>query len=140
MKTKPEQTNGQDDRDAGAEPPSVMGDMGDEDAGLAEPSASTAVEGGVETRSCCAAHSAAGCDNPDLEACVCDKLPSCCSESWSAACTYIVAQKYCQVGIRECVCGSDEGQWQQTSCCDRDWTETCNTVAELKCNAVAGCN
>jgi hypothetical protein len=90
--------------------------------------------------SCCSPHESRGCDNPDIEACVCDKLKSCCTEAWTQACAFIVTTKYCQAGVRDCVCGSADGQWQQKSCCDVEWTDTCNTVAEAKCGATKGCN
>jgi hypothetical protein len=74
-----------------------------------------------------------------LEVCVCEKLSSCCTAAWTLDCALIVQQKYCQSGVRDCVCGTDAGQWGQTSCCDMDWTSTCDSVATLKCNAAQGC-
>jgi hypothetical protein len=90
--------------------------------------------------SCCSAHDTPGCDNAEIEACVCGKLESCCKETWTQACTFIVTSKYCQAGVRDCVCGDGEGQWQQHSCCDSDWSDTCNMVAEIKCGGASGCN
>jgi hypothetical protein len=54
-------------------------------------------------------------------------------------CALIVQQKYCQPTVRDCVCGTDAGQWDQTQCCSTDWTSTCDSVATLKCNAAQGC-
>jgi hypothetical protein len=89
--------------------------------------------------SCCEPHATAGCGNADIHVCVCEKQPSCCEKTWDAACVFIVEQKYCQQGVRECVCGSGMGQWGQTQCCESEWSSTCDNVAEIKCNAVAGC-
>ena len=98
------------------------------------------VEGTIGTGSCCAEQETPGCSNADLQVCVCELLPTCCTEAWNAPCVLIVAQKYCQPGVRECVCGDGEGQWQQHSCCEVDWTDTfCDNVAETKCDAVPGC-
>lgn len=89
--------------------------------------------------SCCAAHTTPGCSNADLEVCVCSKLVSCCSDSWSAACAMIVKQKYCQPGVHECLCAPDAGDFVQTSCC-MDWSDTfCNSVAGSQCGALPGC-
>ena len=89
---------------------------------------------------CCAAHDNPGCSNADLQVCVCEKLPSCCTGAWDSACVLIVKQKYCQPGVRDCVCGSGPQQWGQHACCDSNWSDTfCNQVAEQKCGAAPGC-
>ena len=110
----------------------------DASAGDAAPDA---LVGTLGTGSCCQEQTTPGCDNADLQVCVCEKIPACCTTAWSKACVLIVQQKYCQPGVRDCVCGTnvDAGQWGQTSCCDTAWTDTCNTVAEIKCSAVVGC-
>jgi hypothetical protein len=89
--------------------------------------------------SCCSEHATPGCSNADLQVCVCEKLPSCCTEAWTEACTYVVRQKYCQAGVRECVCGTGAMQWGQAQCCEQQWSDSCDTVAERKCNALPGC-
>jgi hypothetical protein len=89
--------------------------------------------------SCCSAQTTPGCDDPDLEVCVCQMDSTCCTTAWALQCTYLVEQKYCQPGVRDCVCGSDAGQWDQTTCCTTDWTSTCDSVATLKCGAAQGC-
>jgi hypothetical protein len=89
--------------------------------------------------SCCAEQGTPGCSNPDLEVCVCEKIQSCCTTAWTLDCVLVVQQKYCQPNVRDCVCGTDAGQWGQTACCKMDWTSTCDSVATLKCNAVQGC-
>ena len=89
--------------------------------------------------SCCTAHDTPGCGNADLQVCVCEQLPSCCTDKWDAACTFIVTQKHCQPGIRECVCGSASDQWGQAQCCAQRWSNTCDEVAETKCGAEPGC-
>ncbi len=89
--------------------------------------------------SCCSEQDTPGCSDPDLEVCVCEKVQSCCTTAWNLDCVLIVQQKYCQPNVRDCVCGTDAGQWGQTDCCNTDWTSTCDSVATLKCNAVQGC-
>jgi len=89
--------------------------------------------------SCCAEHDTGGCGNADLMVCVCEKDPSCCTKAWGRQCVFIVEQKYCQAGVRDCVCGSAEGQWGQAACCASEWSSTCDSVAKLKCDAVPGC-
>jgi hypothetical protein len=112
----------------------------DVDAGVPTPvevdAGSTPLSG---SGSCCSAHDTPGCGNADLQVCVCEKLPECCTKAWTDACVFIVAQKYCQAGVRDCVCGTGTAQWGQTQCCESQWSASCDSVAELKCNAVAGC-
>lgn len=110
------------------------------DAGVTPPS-SAAPDGGVVTGSgsCCSEHDTGGCGNADLMVCVCEKDPSCCTKAWTRQCVFIVEQKFCQPGIRDCVCGSADGQWGQASCCESDWSSTCDSVAKVKCEAVPGC-
>lgn len=109
--------------DSGPERPSEVGD------------------GGVVTGSgsCCSERDSGGCGNADLMVCVCEKDPSCCTKAWGRQCVFIVEQKYCQAGVRDCVCGSAEGQWDQPQCCTSQWTSTCDSVARLKCDAIPGC-
>jgi len=89
--------------------------------------------------SCCSTHDTPGCGDADLQVCVCEKLPSCCTDKWTQACAYLVTQKYCQAGVRECVCGTGDKQWGQTQCCEAQWGASCDSVAELKCGAASGC-
>src|SRR5262245_26154382 len=75
-------------QDAGAqEDPDPMpdGGMSSIDAGP-EPEPDAAVdagdmEGTIGTGSCCAEHETPGCSNADLQVCVCELLPTCCSEA-----------------------------------------------------------
>jgi len=121
-------------KDGGATPTQTK------DGAVAPPSAGD-TDGGVVTGSgsCCAEHDTGGCGNADLMVCVCEKDPSCCTKAWGRQCVFIVEQKYCQAGVRDCVCGSAEGQWGQTTCCESQWSSMCDSVAKLKCDAVAGC-
>lgn len=107
----------------------TMHTMTDDDAGTSLP----------DTQNCCIPHAGPGCNDADIQRCVCDKLDSCCTQSWTAACTYIVTERFCQPGVRDCVCGSGDGQWQQSGCCDAEWTSTCDDVAQIKCGAAVGC-
>jgi hypothetical protein len=102
--------------------------------------ASDAQMGTLGMGSCCSEHDTAGCSNADLQVCVCEKLPACCTKAWDTACVLIVKQKYCQQGVRDCVCGDASGQWGQHTCCDSNWSENfCNQVAQNKCGAAPGC-
>jgi hypothetical protein len=104
------------------------------------PADGAGADGGVhDVGSCCAAQTTPGCSNASLEVCVCEKDRSCCTTAWGLQCALIVQQKYCQPNVRDCVCGTDAGQWGQTSCCTTDWTSTCDSVATIKCSAVQGC-
>jgi hypothetical protein len=111
------------------------------DASAGDAATSDALVGMLGTGSCCQEQTTPGCGNADLQVCVCEKLPACCTSAWSKPCVLIVKEKYCQPGVRDCVCGTnpDAGQWGQTMCCDTAWTDNCNTVAEIKCSAVVGC-
>lgn len=127
----------------GSGAPGLMQDGGIplDDGGL-PPGFSTdgGVVGAIGMGSCCSEHDTPGCSNADLQVCVCEMVPSCCTEAWNAACVLFVTQKYCQPGVRECVCGDGPDQWQQHSCCELDWTDNfCDSVAVEHCGAVPGC-
>jgi hypothetical protein len=114
----------------------TTGDAGSTDGSSAEGSA----DGGPrDIGSCCSTQTTPGCDDPNLEVCVCHNIPTCCTMAWTEACVLLVQQKYCQPGVRDCVCGTDAGQWAQTSCCTTDWNATCDSVATIKCGAAQGC-
>lgn len=84
--------------------------------------------------SCCEEHAEPGCVDVDTQACVCDKLPECCTDTWDLPCVLIVKQKYCEPGVRECVCGPEsEGGWEQTQCCETNWGDLCRSTALIKC-------
>jgi hypothetical protein len=84
---------------------------------------------------CCAAHDGPGCGDPEIEACVCDILPDCCTGEWDFLCAQIVAEKRCEPGVRECVCN----EWEQSTCCEQEWTDFCAITAEAKCGASPPC-
>lgn len=157
-------TSGSHDTDSGSEQADATtmtgSDTGSDDSGIAtgrdaaggpgatpsEDAMANALDSGVypdtgprDIGSCCMEQTTPGCSNPDLEVCVCEKDQTCCTTAWALPCVLIVQQKYCQPGVRDCVCGTDAGQWGQTPCCKKDWTSTCDSVATLKCNAVQGC-
>ncbi|MDD9966675.1 MAG: hypothetical protein OXR73_10640 [Myxococcales bacterium] len=113
------------------------------DAGLAElPPVSVDPDTDIRlgTGSCCAVHDTPGCSNADLQVCVCERLPACCTEAWSEACALVVQHKHCQPGVRACVCGMEDGQWGQATCCEDAWTDGfCDQIATDKCGAEPGC-
>ena len=105
---------------------------------------SAVTEGGVQpplsSGSCCEDHAEPGCDDAETQACVCDKLPDCCTTTWDHACTLIVLGKFCEPGVRDCICGTAEEEGWQPSCCESpEWTDFCNEIAIIKCGAKAGC-
>lgn len=134
-------------RDAGAQeagsmsagrtqaPASDAGPINPPDA--APPDAAT--EQTQNTGSCCSASALPGCNDAALRACVCEREPRCCSEAWDETCTRLVKEKHCQSGVRDCVCGFGEGQWQQVSCCQGGWNDSCESVARIKCEAKTDC-
>lgn len=93
----------------------------------------------ANTGSCCSAGSGPGCGDSALQACVCALSPRCCSDGWDESCARLVREKNCQSGVRECVCGNSEGQWQQAYCCEGGWNATCESVSIHKCGATAAC-
>jgi hypothetical protein len=117
----------------------VLVNGGGADGGGADGGGTDGGSGIRDVGSCCSEQTTPGCSDPDLEVCVCEKVQSCCTTAWTLDCVLIVQQKYCQAGVRDCVCGTDAGEWGQTDCCNTDWTSTCDSVATLKCNAVQGC-
>lgn len=98
--------------------------------------ASTSVTG-----SCCEAQPRAGCGEPDVQQCVCAKVPSCCQTGWDIVCAQLVEdlacgncqQPCCEAGsgpgcsdatVQSCVCGADP------SCCSSGWDEFCVTLVD----------
>jgi hypothetical protein len=122
--------SGVNDPDAGTPPPQGpvdAGELGD------------AMIGMIGTESCCAVHDSPGCSNADLQVCVCEKIATCCTDKWDEACVLIVEGRWCQEGVRDCVCLDGQGQWGQHACCDSSWGSTCDTTARSKCGAKRGC-
>lgn len=96
-----------------------------------------AVDPGVDPSkgACCATHASGGCADGATEQCVCGLLPDCCSKAWDAVCVQLVRERHCEPGVRDCVCKT----WEQSTCCDSSWTNTCHLVAEDKCGAKPSC-
>jgi hypothetical protein len=93
----------------------------------------------ANTNTCCSAGPGLGCGDSALQECVCALSPRCCSDAWDESCARLVKEKNCQAGVRDCVCGSEEGQWQQAYCCEGGWNATCESVSIHKCGATAAC-
>ncbi|MGH7439429.1 MAG: hypothetical protein ACRENE_27385 [Polyangiaceae bacterium] len=92
------------------------------------------------TGSCCSASTLPGCDDPNVEICVCQTFSStCCTDAWTTACATLVTQKYCQPDVQACVCGTDAGQWDQPQCCSSMWDSFCDSVGTSHCGEVTGC-
>jgi len=128
--------------DDGAVEPGIDGGMADSAVDGGD-STDAGADGGwthIGTGGCCDEHDDPGCEDADIEACVCEKLPDCCTNKWDLPCVLIVEQKFCEPGVRECLCGPEsEGGWEQTSCCETEWTGFCKDSAVIKCGARAGC-
>jgi hypothetical protein len=75
-----------------------------------------------------------------VQSCVCANLPDCCEDTWDESCVLIVAAKYCQPGVRDCVCGDAPAGWEQTQCCETEWNNFCDVTATSKCGAMPGCH
>jgi len=58
-------------------------------------STDTGTTGGVDLGNCCAPEGIAGCEVPDVEACVCAVDPFCCEEEWDNACAVAVNENDC---------------------------------------------
>jgi hypothetical protein len=114
-------------------------DAGQVEAGSDAAPPSAAEPEPANTSSCCSASSAPGCGDAALQQCVCALSPRCCSDAWDESCARLVTEKNCQSGVRACVCGSGEGQWQQAYCCEGGWNATCESVSIHKCGATAAC-
>lgn len=85
---------------------------------------------------CCETHDGPGCQDQATAECVCAKLPSCCTESWTEECAIMVAQKHCEPGVRACVCD----EWGlDASCCKGEWPAICQSSAVQKCDAKDTC-
>ena len=79
--------------------------------------------------SCCEAHEQPGCDDPAIEACVCDTQkgdPTCCNEAWDLFCMTLVDLLSCGTCKTKGPCCSDNG----TEGCDDPSIEAC-VCAEL---------
>jgi hypothetical protein len=103
--------------------------------------------------SCCSAHFLLGCDDPDIESCVCGKDDYCCMVGWDNVCAKNVEAFGCGVcnppkenccavhesrgcsdyKVEQCVCASD------MFCCLVEWDATCVKKVGLKnCGTCGG--
>jgi hypothetical protein len=123
-------------KDSGLAADAGAPDSGDANASEPEPEPETKP---ANTGSCCSAGTGTGCGDSALQACVCALSPRCCSEAWDESCARLVKEKNCQAGVRDCVCGSGEGQWEQAYCCEGGWNATCESVSIHKCGATEAC-
>ncbi|MCB9566286.1 MAG: hypothetical protein H6710_03565 [Myxococcales bacterium] len=93
---------------------------------------------------CCAAHDTPGCDDLEVEACVCAQDPLCCEAPWSDVCVAEVeafgcglcggGDACCEVHpspgcmdpqVTACVCAQDD------FCCQESWDQACVDGVEL---------
>jgi hypothetical protein len=77
---------------------------------------------------CCAANAGVGCEVPETVECVCATNPSCCTQSWSAACASVACSPpcapSCQAGEAYCAggCTSLQSDRQNCGACGRACT------------------
>lgn len=104
---------------------------------------------------CCAASDVPGCGDVEIESCVCEKHPACCTDAWSQACVAAVDIDACsdcggppppspccgaglgpgcsEPGIELCVCE------QMPECCSELWTTECAAAVEgMLCGSCGG--
>ena len=62
----------------GADNPNGVGDDDDDDADDDRDD--------VSFLGCCQRHDEPGCQDPDVESCICDAMPECCTDAWTEAC------------------------------------------------------
>ncbi len=107
--------------------------------------------GGGTGHDCCTTGDA-GCDDADVQACVCEIDSFCCSDSWDATCVGRVGSSLCAEActpddgdgacceahpgntgcevdsVETCVCAMDD------VCCNQGWDQACvNEIAEFGC-------
>ncbi len=90
---------------------------------------------------CCEGSGGLGCEDPDVTACVCAAMPSCCDTEWTSECAAMVEPLGCAMcpsdccvphgepgceeqDVSDCVCAQD------SFCCTDFWDEIC--VAEVE--------
>lgn len=79
------------------------------------------IDCGLCAGDCCEAHTNPGCNNPDIQNCVCDADPFCCEVSWDSNCV---------AGIELHVCGTCQ---EDTGCCTGHSTPGCGIAACEDC-------
>jgi len=94
------------------EPTCGDGNCGDDENCITCPEDCGACEG-----SCCVANGTPGCDDPDVQACVCEMDPFCCDVEWDGLCAEEADE-----------CGSCDGD-----CCEANGTPGCDDAAVEAC-------
>jgi len=90
---------------------------------------------------CSEPSSAPGCDDPAVEACVCDLAPQCCTVKWGGVCAQLAVGQCADVAVspsedpatRACVCA------QAPECCDT-WKPICDELAHERCDGRGDCS
>lgn len=98
---------------------------------------------------CCIARADSGCNDPEIESCVCAQYPDCCSDVWSGFCVLLVEEEACgecslkrdccsansypgcdNPEVESCVCA------QYPACCEKAWTDYCVLLVDtLSCGS-----
>lgn len=102
-----------------------------------------------EKETCCEAHSSPGCDDPDVEQCVCALAPSCCQQAWDPSCP-MIAQAVCNACVgsvcgdevcdpaESCLtCPQDCGPCQLEPCCQAHNSPGCADPDIMQCVCIA---
>jgi hypothetical protein len=149
----------------GTEPPPPLvtsTDTGSPSTGVVDDTGTSASTGGTgDPQDCCADHPEAGCDDPDLAACVCKQEAFCCAFAWDAACVDLAEQcggcgaatgttgEATTGGPLQACCdpadlpGCVEDPELETCvcgldpfCCDTQWDDQCVQTGVRQCGAV----
>lgn len=113
---------------------------------------SCAADCGSCSGSCCTAHATPGCNDPDVQNCVCGMNPTCCDTAWSDDCASMAdlcgscSGSCCEpngspgcedAAVEQCVCAQD------SFCCDAYWDDICVTEVQDfgcgTCSTLPGC-
>ena len=101
---------------------------------------------------CCEANGTPGCEDYDIQVCVCEQDPFCCNSFWDNLCAQEVEQFDCgQCSIPDSSCcsahpeaGCDDATCQNTVCaqdpycCESDWDQLCTDEALNWCVVCGG--
>ena len=91
---------------------------------------------------CTAPSLAPGCDDPAVEACVCDLAPQCCTVKWGSVCAQLAGSQCADTATppsandatRACVCA------QIPECCSDTWKPICDELAHDRCEGSGDCS
>jgi len=125
------------DPDASAKRAALGGlECGDGVCGGAEHCLSCPADCGACAQDCCGTSTTAGCDQPDVQACVCGTDPWCCDHYWDGICVSEVSTLGCSA---ICSCGNGTCEaWEDAASCEADCgphlSDCCETSTNPGCD------